>query len=1642
MKNTNKIQVEIANTLFFRFFNLMYLFKYSTIAIASITLLFSNTTSHAGTLDYIVDNHYDISIASFNNGTVLNVSAQENVPFSMLFSKDGSKFYVTGLEEGRLIHQYDLSLAFDLSTAVFNEVPALSEPRLTGNITKIFYNDDGSILYMLDRADVLWQYELLTSYDIATSRPVPFFPIAFSFGNFLTTSMIFNDDGSKLYVLNGNIKQYNLEFPYRIRSASFDRILFGIAEAALEMVFNNDGSKLYVLVVNGGIRQYDLGTAYDISSAVFSHIAHELSASGPHVSTMIFNNDGSKLYAMETVEGNVHQYDMNFTHYPETPANAGEIDNSSPLIVNLVDDTFSTTSGLLPAEQYTVDNVPVGLTPEFNIDSSGTQGTLTLTGTATAHDNINDVNDLSFTFTNAAFTSGDASSVVNSGFDSAYSTYASIDFLDDASLDYILIDSDDLSAAKFNRSVLDLLSYDQAPITMIFNNDGSKFYVLGLRNPDHSDGSNRVLQFNLHRAYDISTATYAGVALNLREDPTQITESNLSIMFNNDGSKLYALESFSETIYQYNLDIAYDISTSSSSSLALDVSDQESKPRSMLFNNDGNRLYVMGWNGLDINQYDLSIAYDISTASFASIVLDIAVQGILPVAMIFSKDGSKLYILEDRHDDINQYDLDIAYDISTASFSRVAMRVVAEESDPIAMIFNHAGSKLYTMGFDDVIDQYDLSATLYREASANDGLIDNSFPLVINLKNDTFTSSSAALPVDQYTIDNIPAGLSPILNIDVTATKATLIFTGAALNHQNLDDIAADLSFSFTDAAFTSGDASNIINSGSASPFSFNVTFDFTDNISMTYTAGDYVETSLNIGELDNSNPLTISLADDITTGTFSTSSGVLPSDLYDIDRVPAGLLPILTIDSTGTLGTLTFSGSAVEHQSSNNVVGFPIRFYDQAFTGGDSEIIVNSGFRMGSKYMAEATIDFDENPRLKYVVNASYDILHAQEVSLSLDPPDSLDSIIFNNDGSKLFLLNHFGVDNGSHIDINITEYSLSMAYNISTASFNGNALDMDESDGRNYHSMMFNNDGFTLYLLGSGSDEIYQYNLDTAYDISSASGNSVALMVGAQETAPKSMIFNNDGSKLYVMGSSDDDINQYNLSTMYDISTASFAGVALDVSAQEVAPYSMIFNDDGTVLYVMGKAGDDINQYDLSSAYEISTASFNTVVLSVDDLGLTGQLSMLYNQDGSSLYVMGGSIYKYKLTFNNFPEASLNDGSIDNTHPLVIQLSDDTFTTTSGTMPSNQYTVGNLPAGLTSVLSIDSTGTEATLTFSGNATAHQNSNDITDLTMTFTDAVFTDGNAAVVFNSGAVTAYSTNIGIDFADNIGFPIAVDDNYFINANSSVVLNPLDADSDPDGDILVLESINGINLIGGAQTIVVTNGIVSIDGSNVITYNPDVNFIGNVSFPYVISDGNGGNASANQIIEVTVMASIGGVVSGLSGFVSLQNNGEDDLTLKSNGSYQFSTLLGNGETFFVAISTQPTQPNQTCTAVNFSGTVAYTDITNIDINCITNNYFIGGSVNGLLDDNFMTIQNNLGNDLVLFNNGSFVFTQPLEDQSDYDVSIKTQPLNPIQPCLVVNGNSTLAGVDVIDIEITCELGDDLVFRNSFEQPVPQ
>jgi CSLREA domain-containing protein len=81
--------------------------------------------------------------------------------------------------------------------------------------------------------------------------------------------------------------------------------------------------------------------------------------------------------------------------------------------------------------------------------------------------------------------------------------------------------------------------------------------------------------------------------------------------------------------------------------------------------------------------------------------------------------------------------------------------------------------------------------------------------------------------------------------------------------------------------------------------------------------------------------------------------------------------------------------------------------------------------------------------------------------------------------------------------------------------------------------------------------------------------------------------------------------------------------------------------------------------------------------------------------------------------------------------------------------------------------------------------------------------------------------------------------------------------------------------------------------------------------------------------------------IGGTVTGLTGSgLVLQDNGGDDLPISADGTFAFSTPIVPGNEYAVTVSAQPSDPAQTCTVANGTGTVGSGDVTDVAVSCIT------------------------------------------------------------------------------------------------------
>ena len=200
---------------------------------------------------------------------------------------------------------------------------------------------------------------------------------------------------------------------------------------------------------------------------------------------------------------------------------------------------------------------------------------------------------------------------------------------------------------------------------------------------------------------------------------------------------------------------------------------------------------------------------------------------------------------------------------------------------------------------------------------------------------------------------------------------------------------------------------------------------------------------------------------------------------------------------------------------------------------------------------------------------------------------------IKFNNDGTKMFISGNTGKD--------INSYTLSTGFDLSTATFddingNGTGFDISDQDVQT-RGIAFNNDGTIMYYLGNLDDDLNVYTLSTGFDLSTATFNDIngdgsGFDISGQVTVPRGITFNNDGTKMFIVGDVGNDINSYTLSVGFDLtSTVTHVGKFV-VTDQETNPQGIAFNTTGTKMFIVGNAGDDINEYTLNCAFKVANS------------------------------------------------------------------------------------------------------------------------------------------------------------------------------------------------------------------------------------------------------------------------------------------------------------------------------------------------------------------------------------------------------------------------------------------------------------------
>jgi hypothetical protein len=230
-------------------------------------------------------------------------------------------------------------------------------------------------------------------------------------------------------------------------------------------------------------------------------------------------------------------------------------------------------------------------------------------------------------------------------------------------------------------------------------------------------------------------------------------------------------------------------------------------------------------------------------------------------------------------------------------------------------------------------------------------------------------------------------------------------------------------------------------------------------------------------------------------------------------------------------------------------------------------EIIIQNDFIDGPSLSSPS-----ENINLWY-----YDGLDFSVASQETNPT----GIFFKPDGTRFYITGTTGDD--------ITEYSMSTPWDISTAIFVQESVDLGEATPQ---ELFFRPDGEKVYVVGSTGDTVREFNLTVAWDVSTLTFFQ-EISVASEENTPTGLAFKSDGTKMYIVGTQNDRVSEWNLSTPWDVSTATLLQ-SFSVQDLEPNPGSVDFNSAGTKMWVSGTTGDYIYEFDLGTAWDVSTATY----------------------------------------------------------------------------------------------------------------------------------------------------------------------------------------------------------------------------------------------------------------------------------------------------------------------------------------------------------------------------------------------------------------------------------------------------------------
>tara|TARA_R100000278_G_scaffold83106_1_gene63751 strand:- start:324 stop:2822 length:2499 start_codon:yes stop_codon:yes gene_type:complete len=695
------------------------------------------------------------------------------------------------------------------------------------------------------------------------------------------------------------------------------------------------------------------------------------------------------------------------------------------------------------------------------------------------------------------------------------------------------------------------------------------------------------------------------------------------------------------------------------------------------------QLYGLKFNTTD---GDLELSGQILTANLSSpsqvASLNLSTGGAninTPSGIFINSAGTRLFVTDDGPNDIIQLNLSTPFDITTGSYASKYLGVGNRDGNPNGIWFKPDGSKMFFVG---------KSNRKVFEFTASSG---NEFE--INQYSYASEFSVNALSGDPKGVVFNPTGtIMIIVDDDDNYLYQYTLSTGFSVSTAAYASLAFDLGSQVSSAssmAINSDGTKIFINDySSETVFEYELTTGF-DIGTMSYTGRSYAMS----GQMSTSRHLFL-LPDDESFISGENASSMIYEYSCSTSNVPTGYHAAHTLRSTDSTYWTDINSMTASESAGNGNVYYCVSTDDRTTwkvakgTDGERSIVrnnsgtwqYNSNGTFGSTTWANASVNAELYAIQEAMTGATatvpYDLANSTEVTFASDPGvGGTNAFVLKSDGTRAYFLSTTQGIYSSNLPSAFTGSGGSWV----AAGTNNAILSQENSP----NGLRFKSDGTKLYVVGYQNDTVYQYSLSSAWDVTNMSYDNVSFSVASQSTNPAHLAFSENGSYMYVFDGNSKTGYQYNLSTAWDISSASYSNNSFSLSSPSGAT-GLDVVDNGTKMFV--SFTNLVKEYTLSSAYDISSASdsgdsksfsFNSPSIQILDSG--GYMALADGNEGYLQDINVSTSYPNQMNktqLDAIPDA--NHFTLGNDLDLAI-----IFNMTSGaTLPSSDGVAINYDA------------------------------------------------------------------------------------------------------------------------------------------------------------------------------------------------------------------------------------------------------------------------------------------------------------------------------------------------------------------------